>query len=68
MAQSMKTYTFEQLVEYIRSWSWADSDMQALTLCEIGSMLANASSQFECSQDGFEARCEYKQKQQEEKQ
>lgn len=62
----MKTYTFEQLVEYIRGWSWADSDLQALTLCEIGSMLANASSQFECSQDGFEARCELQQQRQEE--
>jgi hypothetical protein len=48
------TYTFEQLVEYIRGWSWAESDMQALTLSEVHSMLGNAASQFECDQDGFE--------------
>ena len=48
------TYTFEQLIEYIRCWSWAKSDKQALTLSEVHSMLGNAASQFECDQDGFE--------------
>lgn len=49
-----KTYTFEQLAEYIRGWSYSESDMKALTLNEVRSMLANAASQFECDQDGFE--------------
>jgi len=49
-----KTYTFEQLAEYIRGWSYSESDMKALTLNEVHSMLANAVSQFECDQDGFE--------------
>lgn len=66
MAQGMKTYTFEQLIEYIRGWSWADSDMQALTIDEAHSMLANAVSQFTCSEDGFETNCELRQKLQEE--
>ena len=48
------TYTFEQLIEYIRGWSWAESNKQALTLNEVHSMLGNATSQFECDQDGFE--------------
>lgn len=50
-----KTYTFEQLVAYIRGWSYSESDMKALTLNEVHSMLANAVCQFECDQDGFKA-------------
>lgn len=54
-----KTYTFWQLIEYIRGWSWSNSDLNALTLNEIQSMIANAASQFECDQDGFEAAIEW---------
>ena len=50
-----KTYNFEQLIEYIRGYSWTCSDMNALTLNEVHSMLANAVCQFECDQDGFKA-------------
>jgi hypothetical protein len=56
MQMTDKTYTFEQLIEYIRGWSWAKSDMQALTFSEVYSMLGNAASQFECDQDGFETK------------
>ena len=63
-----KTYNFEQLVEYIRGYSWTCSDLNALTLNEVYAMLANAASQFECVQDGFEAHCEWRQKPQEEQQ
>jgi hypothetical protein len=48
------TYTLKQLTEYIRGYSRSCSDIQALTLDEIYSMLANATSQFKCDQYGFE--------------
>lgn len=48
------TYTFDQLVNYIRGWFGSETDFQSLSVAEMSAALHNASVTIDSPDDGIE--------------